>query len=64
MLQGLRALLAIFAGRVAPLGPKGIPSAFIKKRVDQEIKARRLGLEGDSQEDLAVHGGLDKAIYA
>jgi MOSC domain-containing protein YiiM/ferredoxin-NADP reductase len=57
-------LLAIFAGRVAPLGPKGIPSAFIKHRVNQEIQVKRLGLEGDSQADLAVHGGLDKAVYA
>jgi MOSC domain-containing protein YiiM/ferredoxin-NADP reductase len=57
-------LLAIFAGRVAPLGPKGIPSAFIKNRVHQEIQAKWLGLEGDSQADLTVHGGLDKAIYA
>jgi MOSC domain-containing protein YiiM/ferredoxin-NADP reductase len=57
-------LLAVFAGRVAPLGPKGIPSAFIKKRVFREVRAKRLGLEGDSQADLSVHGGVDKAIYA
>lgn len=57
-------LLAVFTGRVAPLGLKGIPSAFIKKRVFREVWAKRLGLEGDSQADLAVHGGVDKAVYA
>lgn len=57
-------LVAIFAGRVAPLGLKNIPSAFIKNRVAQEVWVNRLGLDGDSQADLAVHGGVDKAIYA
>jgi MOSC domain-containing protein YiiM len=57
-------LLAIFAGRVAPLGSKGIPSAFIKNRVTQETWVKKLGLENDFQADLAVHGGVDKAVYA
>jgi MOSC domain-containing protein YiiM len=57
-------LLAVFAGRIAPLGPNGVPSAFVKHRVDHEVVATRLGLEGDAQADRAVHGGIDKAVYA
>jgi MOSC domain-containing protein YiiM/ferredoxin-NADP reductase len=57
-------LLAIFAGRIAPLGLKGIPSAFIKNRVDRETWVDKLGLVEDSQADLAIHGGVDKAVYA
>lgn len=28
------------------------------------VAVKRLGLEGDEQADLSVHGGLDKAVYA
>jgi MOSC domain-containing protein YiiM/ferredoxin-NADP reductase len=57
-------ILAIFAGAVRPLGAKGIPSAFVKNRVHEQVVVNRLGLQGDSQADLAVHGGPDKAVYA
>jgi MOSC domain-containing protein YiiM/ferredoxin-NADP reductase len=57
-------LLAVFAGRVSPLGAKGVPSAFVKLPVHGLVEANRLGIVGDSQADLSVHGGVDKAIYA
>ena len=57
-------LLGIFAGRSAPLGPVQVPSAFIKKGVEGAINVGRLGLEGDEQADLRVHGGPDMALYA
>jgi len=57
-------LLAVFAGRVASLGPKSVRSAFLKDRTDRAVLVKSLGLEGDEQADLAVHGGVDKAIYA
>jgi len=57
-------LLAAFAGHIAPLGPNGVPSAFVKHRVRQQVLVRTLGLEDDAQADRAVHGGLDKAVYA
>jgi MOSC domain-containing protein YiiM/ferredoxin-NADP reductase len=57
-------LLAVFAGRVAPLGPKSVRSAFLKDRTDRAVLVKSLGLEGDEQADLAVHGGVDKAVYA
>jgi ferredoxin-NADP reductase/MOSC domain-containing protein YiiM len=59
-----RHLLAVFAGRVAPLGPKGVASAFIKNRVVDRVSVTKRGLIGDEQADLAVHGGADKAVYA
>lgn len=56
-------LLAIHTGRVAPLGPKGVPSAFRKHAVAGPVAAGTLGLAGDEQGDRRVHGGPDKAIY-
>jgi MOSC domain-containing protein YiiM len=50
-------------GRVAPLGPEGVPSAFVKRPVDGSIAVATLGLAGDEQADLRVHGGPDKAVY-
>jgi MOSC domain-containing protein YiiM/ferredoxin-NADP reductase len=57
-------VLAIFAGAVRPLGAKEIPSALVKSRMHEQVTVNRLGLQGDSQADLAVHGGPDKAVYA
>jgi MOSC domain-containing protein YiiM len=41
-----------------------VRTAFFKHPVDQKIEAGPLGLNGDEQADLTVHGGLDKAVYA
>lgn len=57
-------LLGVFAGPVAPLGPRGVPSAFVKQRLPAGGRVAELGLEGDAQADLTVHGGADKAVYA
>ena len=35
-----------------------------KRAVSNEIVVKPLGLEGDEQADLSVHGGLPKAVYA
>ena len=56
-------LLSIQVGRIAPLGPDAVPSAFIKHHVDSPVAVGRLGLAGDEQADLSVHGGSDKAVY-
>jgi MOSC domain-containing protein YiiM len=56
-------LLSIQVGRIAPLGPDAVPSAFIKTRIDGPVEVGRLGLAGDEQGDLSVHGGPDKAVY-
>lgn len=35
-----------------------------KKPVQGPVKVGKLGIEGDEQADLTVHGGLNKAVYA
>lgn len=57
-------IASIRIGRIAPLGPERVPSAFIKSVVDEPIMTGALGLDGDSQADLSVHGGPEKAVYA
>lgn len=57
-------LLSVQIGRVAPLGPDGIPSGFVKTGTEGPIAVGPLGLDGDEQADLTVHGGPEKAVYA
>ncbi len=56
-------LISIQTGRIAPLGPEGVASAFVKRPVAGPVHIGTLGLEGDQQADLTVHGGPDKAVY-
>jgi MOSC domain-containing protein YiiM len=56
-------LASVQVGRVAPLGPKAVPSAFIKRAVAGAVTVGALGLDGDAQADLTVHGGPEKAVY-
>ena len=51
---GLRSVQ--FAGHVVTTG-------FFKAPVGGDVYAHKLGIEGDSQGDLRIHGGLDKAVY-
>ena len=57
-------LHSVQTGRIAPLGPQGVPSGFVKSRIDGPIAVTSLGLAGDEQADLTVHGGPEKAVYA
>ena len=43
---------------------RAIMTAIRKTEVTGPVQLRPLGLEGDEQADLSVHGGLDKAVYA
>ena len=67
-------LISINAGKVAPLFTNQHPDyavvmSGIKKNsisnLDQEnpVNINTLGVMGDEQADLSVHGGLEKAIY-
>ena len=56
-------LLSVHTGKVAPLGPEGVPSGFVKLARPNAVAVRPEGLEGDAQADLSVHGGPDKAVY-
>ena len=59
-------LLAIQIGQVRPLMVAGrkLVSAIGKTTVSGSIEVGVLGLAGDEQADLSVHGGLSKAVYA
>ena len=35
-----------------------------KRSVEDALMVRRRNIDGDAQADLAVHGGIDKAVYA
>lgn len=55
---------SVQAGRIAPLGPQRIPSAFVKHNVSGPVHVGLVGLDADEQADLRVHGGPEKAVYA
>lgn len=59
-------ILSVNTGRiaVAPWSKVKGRSAFDKRPVATRVAVRRLGIEGDEQEDKANHGGPDKAVYA
>lgn len=54
---------SVQVGRTMPLGPHGVPSAFVKRLVAGPVRVDRLGFVGDEQADLSVHGGPEKAVY-
>lgn len=68
-------LIAVCTGAVAPLmfrtasGELKTVTSGIKKQVVSDVQnpapvsVGKLGLTGDEQCDLTVHGGLDKAVY-
>jgi len=57
-------LLSVQTGRVAPLGPEEVASGIVKNSRAGAVAVGPLGLEGDEQADLEVHGGPEKAVYA
>jgi MOSC domain-containing protein YiiM len=67
-------LISIAAGKVAPLfgdhhpNYKTVPSAIHKQSISSlsnphPVQITKLGVQGDEQADLSVHGGVEKAIY-
>ena len=59
-------LLSIQAGpaRRVKIGGRGILTGFVKQPVAGNALVMPLGLLGDEQADLSIHGGLEKAVYA
>ncbi len=53
----------VLTGPVARFTGDGETSAIVKTPVDAPRAVRRLGIDGDHQADLSVHGGPDKAIH-
>lgn len=46
------------------IGGRAVMTAIHKTPVEGAVAVGPLGLQGDEQADLTVHGGLDKAVYA
>jgi len=59
-------LLSLNVARAAPVTINGrkVMTAIGKRSVEGERAVLPLGIEGDEQADLSVHGGLGKAVYA
>ena len=59
-------ILSVQVGRPRSITHRGrdIRTAIFKEPVLFPVGVRRLGLAGDAQADLRVHGGPDKAVYA
>lgn len=59
-------LLSLNIGRSQPTQIRGrrVMTAIGKRSVEGALAVTPLGLEGDEQADLSVHGGVSKALYA
>lgn len=59
-------LLSVQVGiaRRVKIGERSILTAYAKQAVAGDVSVMPLGLRGDEQADLSVHGGLEKAVYA
>lgn len=57
------AIRALMTGKTRRFGDNGEPSAIAKRAVVGERHVGFLGIDGDEQADLTVHGGTDKAIH-
>ena len=59
-------LLSVNAARASERLIDGRPvlTGIGKQPVDGPVAVQTLGLDGDEQADLSVHGGLGKAVYA
>ena len=61
-----RRILSVQVGtsRFLRVGDRTLRSAIRKQPVEGPVMVGPLGLAGDEQNDLSVHGGLSKAVYA
>lgn len=59
-------ILSVNVGRARPVQINGreVLTAIAKQPRTEAVAFGPLGLEGDEQADLTVHGGLSKAVYA
>ncbi len=56
--------LNIAAAHPLVIDGREVMSGIVKRAVAGPVEVRALGLAGDEQADLSVHGGLSKAVYA
>jgi MOSC domain-containing protein YiiM len=56
--------IQIAQARRALINGRSVLTAIHKQPISGAVLVKPLGLVGDEQADLSVHGGLDKAVYA
>ncbi len=64
MVQGRLLSVQVGTSRFLRVGDRTLRSAIRKQPVEGPVTVGPLGLAGDEQNDLSVHGGLSKAVYA
>jgi len=59
-------LLSVSVGlpREVEWNDERVLTSIFKAPVPGRVRVAKLGLEGDQQSDLEVHGGIEKAVYA
>lgn len=62
--QGRIVSVQVGVSRPLRVGERTIRSAICKQPLAAPVAVGPLGLAGDEQNDLSVHGGLSKAVYA
>ena len=62
--QGRIVSVQVGTSRPLRVGERTVRSAIGKQPVAAPVAVGPLGLAGDEQNDLSVHGGLSKAVYA
>ncbi len=56
--------VSVARARSVPWNGQAVRTGIFKEPVQARVAVHRLGLAGDEQADLEVHGGLLKAVYA
>ena len=56
--------LNIAAARPLVIDGRDVMSGIVKRSVAGPVEVHAMGVAGDEQADLSVHGGLSKAVYA
>lgn len=59
-IQGIQ----VGSARKVLIGGRAVLTAIRKTAISGPVEVKPLGLAGDEQVDLSVHGGLEKAVYA
>ena len=59
-------IISLNIGQIREINQNGniISTAIYKTPVSGALQVHNLGIEGDQQANLKVHGGVDKAVYA
>ena len=63
MIQAPAPIIALLAGKVAPLRASDEPSAIAKQPLTGPVTITPLGITGDEQADRIHHGGPDMALH-